>query len=95
MTPSVLGTEPFDFAVVPEHDRPRMSENVLVTLGAPNRICPELLEEGKREILRRFPPKRKKQWGVLIGGDDKNYRIGPGWVEKLMELLFLCREGRC
>jgi len=92
MMPSILGTEPFDFAVVPEHDRPRMSENVLVTLGAPNRICEEILEEGKREILRRFPPKKSRQWGVLIGGDDQNYRIGPDWAERLMELLFFCAE---
>ena len=48
MTPSVLGTEPFDFAILPEHDvsgcpspgaasRPR----TLATLGAPNAIVPK------------------------------------------------------
>jgi hypothetical protein len=92
MTPSVLGIEPFDFAVVPEHDRPKAKENVLVTLGAPNKMCPEVLEKGKKELIKRFPPKGIRQWGVLLGGDDKNYRIGPDWAERLMEVLFFCAE---
>ena len=44
MTPDVVGTQPFDFAIVPEHDRPAPSHNILGTLGAPNHIYfPELL----------------------------------------------------
>jgi hypothetical protein len=87
MTPSVLGTKPFDFAVVPEHDQPGASENVLVTLGAPNRIRPELLEREKAILERRFPPRRPKRWGVLLGGDDKNYHVSPEWAESLMKIL--------
>jgi hypothetical protein len=89
MTPSVLGIEPFDFAVVPEHDRPKANDKVILTFGAPNRMCPEVLEEGKKELLKRFPPRGSKAWGVLLGGDDKNYRISPLWVQEFMkELLF-------
>ncbi|MDR1650862.1 MAG: mitochondrial fission ELM1 family protein, partial [Synergistaceae bacterium] len=33
MTPSVIGTEPFDFAIVPEHDYPEAISNVMTTAG--------------------------------------------------------------
>ncbi len=87
MTPSVLVTTPFDFAVVPEHDQPEPADNVLATLGAPNMIRPELLEREKAILERRFPPVRPKRWGLLLGGDDKNYHIGPEWVERLTKTL--------
>ena len=55
MTPPVLGVKPFDFAIVPEHDRPAGGANVLVTLGAPNHIyIPEL----KAEAEKLFAPLR-------------------------------------
>ena len=86
MTPSVLGTKPFDMAVVPKHDG-RRGDNVLVTLGAPNSISPELLESQSRELLSDYPPHQKDAWGVLIGGDDLNYSIAPLWVNKVLPTL--------
>ncbi len=87
MTPSVLGTDPFDFAVVPSHDKPKESENVYVTLGAPNMICHQLVEEEKERLAMRFPPKRQRKLGVLVGGDDKNYHLGPEWVDLFMKKI--------
>ncbi len=84
MTPSVLGTEPFDFAIVPEHDFPRPSSNLLVTLGAPNMIREELLKEEGSLLLSRFSSEGEKRWGILIGGDDANYTILPSWVEDVL-----------
>jgi len=84
MTPSVLGTEPFDFAIVPEHDFPRPSSNLLVTLGAPNMIREALLQEEGSLLLSRFSSVSEKRWGLLIGGDDANYTIPPSWVEKVL-----------
>lgn len=84
MTPSVLGTRPFDFAIVPEHDHPRSSPNLLVTLGAPNIIREELLQEEGSLLLSRFPGKKGKRWGVLVGGDDTNYTIPPSWIEEVL-----------
>ena len=86
MTPTVLGLKPFDWAVVPKHDG-RKGDNVLVTLGAPNAICSQLLAEQKRELLSDYPPRRAEGWGVLIGGDDQNYSIAPLWVNKVMPTL--------
>lgn len=82
MTPSVIGTAPFDFAIVPEHDYPRHASNVMTTVGAPNLIVREELGLMAESLLREFPPARDRRWGVLIGGDDKNYRITPEWMQR-------------
>lgn len=88
MTPSVLGTAPFDFAVVPEHDHPEKRENVLSTLGAPNAIFPDELERKGWELAQKYPPRetggQENRWGVLVGGDDANYRVSPKWVRRAL-----------
>ena len=92
MTPSVLGTTPFDFAIVPEHDFPEPSPNLLVTLGAPNMVSAGLLETERRSLVSRFPSKAEKKWGILIGGDDANYSIPPEWAENVLKRLFETAE---
>ncbi len=100
MTPSVLGTDPFDFAILPEHDvsghslqgaakQPR-SLATLATLGAPNAIVPEKLGEAAGELLRRFPRENPDApaWGVLVGGDDANYDVTPLWVRDVLAPIF-------
>ncbi len=82
MTPSILGTEPFDFAIVPEHDFPISASNTLVTIGAPNMIRPGLLKEESARLARMFPPAKEVRWAILIGGDDANYTLSPSWVKK-------------
>ncbi len=92
MTPSILGVKPFDMAIVPKHDG-RSGPNVLVTLGAPNSICPALLEEQEKELLSDYPAHHKEAWGILIGGDDLNYTIAPLWVNKVLPTLLEAAEG--
>ncbi|HOG14512.1 MAG TPA: ELM1/GtrOC1 family putative glycosyltransferase [Synergistales bacterium] len=88
MTPTTLGTAPFNFAIIPEHDYPRSSPNLLVTLGAPNMIREDLLRDEGSSMLSRFPSEKDRRWGILIGGDDANYAIPPSWVgEVLLPLL--------
>ena len=90
MTPSVLGTKPFDFAVVPEHDGPERRDNVLATLGAPNAIFPDELERRAAELSALHPPRSpdaREGWAFLIGGDDQNYAISPSWVDETLAPL--------
>ena len=96
MTPSALGTSPFDFAVVPAHDCPAAGDgNLLVTLGAPNGIFPDELERLGWELRDSYPPVRghELRWGILIGGDDGNYRISPAWARDV--LLPLLHAAEC
>lgn len=87
MTPSVLGTEPFDFAIVPEHDNPSPAENIHVTLGAPNAIDRQQLAVEADKLFQDYPPASAIRWGVLIGGDDGNYRITGDWIRKRIGTL--------
>jgi hypothetical protein len=88
MTPAVLGTRPFDFAVVPEHDFPRPSKNVLVTLGAPNFVTEGKIRQEAERLKELFPPRFEKRIGLLLGGDDGNYRITPSWIEGVVKPVF-------
>ncbi|MDR1965336.1 MAG: mitochondrial fission ELM1 family protein, partial [Synergistaceae bacterium] len=88
MTPSVIGAEPFDFAIVPEHDSPMAAPNVLATVGAPNLIVREELGPVGGTLLRDFPPVRERRWGVLVGGDDRNYRVSAAWMHKNIGKVF-------
>lgn len=87
MTPSVLGTEPFDFAIVPVHDAPGRAANIYPTLGAPNAVDMEKLAGESEALFTRYPPRSPLHWGVLIGGDDANYRVSPGWVKETVGQL--------
>jgi mitochondrial fission protein ELM1 len=82
MTPSVLGTEPFDFAIVPVHDAPGRAANIYPTLGAPNAVDVEKLAGESEALFTRYPPRSSLCWGLLVGGDDANYRVSPGWVKE-------------
>ena len=87
MTPDVVGTRPFDFAIVPEHDRPDRSDKVLTTLGAPNHIyCPDLEAEAERLFapLKPFPG---KVVSLLLGGSDANYELTTDWIRTVLPAL--------
>lgn len=82
MTPGVVGTDPFDFAIVPEHDYPERKTNVLVTLGSPNSIARDELKRAGEAFLKEYPPRSREIWSVLVGGDDANYSLSPKWLKK-------------
>ncbi len=82
MTPSVVGADPFDYAIIPEHDNPDRKPNVFVTLGSPNSVVKETLKEEAAKLLNENPPESKTIWSILIGGDDNNYAVTPEWIKK-------------
>jgi mitochondrial fission protein ELM1 len=88
MTPSVTGADPFDFAIIPEHDYPYEAPNVMTTVGAPNLIVREELGHVGESLLREYPPKRDRRWGILVGGDDRNYRVTASWMHKIVGKIF-------
>lgn len=84
MTPKYLGTEPFDFSIIPAHDVVREKEHQLVTLGAPNRIQKEEVQKAGEELLAEFPRKYPKAWALLIGGENSTFRLSPAWARKTL-----------
>lgn len=87
MSPSALGNEPFDFAIVPGHDFPAPAPNVFLTLGAPNAIDTEKLAVEAENLFSAYPPLSLNRWGILVGGDDANYRITPEWTREAVGRL--------
>lgn len=93
MTPTYLGTAPFDFAIVPEHDAPDNDDNVFVTMGAPNMIEKENLQKEAKKLLDELGEidedgkDKTPRWSVLIGGDDQNYTIDSAWILKTLSSI--------
>lgn len=92
MTPGTLGTEPFDFAIVPEHDYPERKPNIFVTLGSPNNVIKENLQKEAAALLAEHPADSKEIWSILIGGDDANYVISQEWVKKQLGQILLLAQ---
>ncbi|MCF4150669.1 mitochondrial fission ELM1 family protein [Dethiosulfovibrio sp. F2B] len=92
MTPSVIGVEPFDYGVVPSHDG-ICGGSAIETLGAPNFVSPEDLERSAEKLLRDHPGSEEK-WGVLVGGDDQNYRLDATWADMTVGVLLRIAEER-
>ena len=92
MTPDVVGTKPFDFAIVPEHDHPTPSDNILITLGAPNHIyCPEL-QAAAQKFFAPLMPFPTKVIALLLGGGDANYELTPAWIRSVLPSLCQAAE---
>ena len=88
MTPSILGTKSFNYAIVPEHDKPNLKDgNVITTLGAPNHIYAPALKEIASSFFAGKNLEGRKVIALLIGGSDANYKITPRWVKNLLEPL--------
>lgn len=88
MTPSVLGIQPFDYAIIPEHDEHDASDpKVLTTLGAPNHIyVPDLKKVGETFFAgSNFGT--QKIVALLIGGIDSNYDPNADWAYKVFPYL--------
>lgn len=84
MTPKYLGTEPFDFSIIPAHDVAEEKANQLVTLGAPNRIQKEEIEQAATDILEKYPRRLSKAWVILIGGENSTFRLPPDWAKRTL-----------
>ncbi|MDD3726328.1 MAG: ELM1/GtrOC1 family putative glycosyltransferase [Candidatus Ratteibacteria bacterium] len=97
MVPSVIPLKLFDFAIIPYHDFVRLKnrklKNIIVTLGAPNCITDKMLESERKRLSAFITvPENKEVIGILIGGNDQNYRISVGWVDGLFKELDVLKE---
>ena len=89
MRPGIVTTDPFDFAIIADHEFPERKPNIFVTLGAVNSIQKENLFSEAQKFLEFYPPNKKQspKWSVIIGGDDDNYTMTPQWVKRNLGLL--------
>jgi mitochondrial fission protein ELM1 len=76
----------FDLVIAPEHDRV-VGENVVSTRGALHRITRERLEKGAAQLLPRVAQLSRPYIGVLIGGANASYALGPEEIAELADAL--------
>ena len=84
MTPSILGTKPFDFAIIPDHDFHNPEDKkILTTIGAPNHIFYPAAQKTAESFFanRKF---NKKVVAVLVGGNDANYQLTEHWAKEVL-----------
>ncbi|MBQ3758407.1 MAG: mitochondrial fission ELM1 family protein [Synergistaceae bacterium] len=95
MTPSVLGTKSFNYAIVPKHDKPDLkSGNVITTLGAPNHIYAPSLKDIASHYFAGKDLEGHKVVAILIGGSDANYRINSRWAKDILTQLRDIRDAK-
>ena len=93
MRPGIFDFSNFHLVIMPEHDRPPRSKNVLVSVGSLNAIDKESLKSdfqrllSSRSVLKGLDAVDKPKIGVLIGGDSKNYKLIPDAVAFLCDQL--------
>ena len=92
MTPTVLDTRLFDFAIVPLHDHPAPSDNLITTLGAPNHIYYPELQAAAEKLFAPLLPFPEKVIALLLGGSDANYELTPEWVHSVLPALRAAAE---
>ena len=82
-----------DLVVAPSHD-PAQGGNVVTTLGAVHRVTPARLEEGARRFAPLLAHLPRPLVAVLIGGDNRVYRLTPERLSALAaELAALAAAG--
>ncbi|MCB1531548.1 MAG: mitochondrial fission ELM1 family protein [Alphaproteobacteria bacterium] len=75
----------FDLVALPQHDRTR-GPNVITTLGAPNLITEDALDDAREEFAH-FESIRSPRLAVLIGGNSKSHTLSAEHMHKLCEQL--------
>lgn len=78
MKPSVLSTKKFDLVIMSRHDNPPKRKNIVVTQAALNLIDEGYLLDKSARFLSSLnigAGVTAKAFGLLIGGDSKNFRL--------------------
>ena len=94
----------FDLCVIPEHDRPRLAANILVTKGSLNRMQVVCGQAQDRGLLMVGGPSRHYRWdhrrvveqiaGVIRFSPVRHWvlttsrRTPPGFAERVRQMIF-------
>jgi mitochondrial fission protein ELM1 len=91
MLPSFIPLKKIDFLIIPYHDFLRIKKkklkNLIITNGSLNPFTKKELEEEGKILEANIKGKNKKIIGILIGGDDQNYKIDIEWGKIFIEEL--------
>lgn len=75
----------FDLAVIPRHDNPRTSKNVVVTELAPNLIDGEKMKKDADSLKAHIQPVAKDAVAFFVGGDNPEFNMTGDIVHSAIE----------
>ena len=82
----------FDVLVVPSHDRITAFEknfsNLVISTGSLSWLVKKQIMAGKSDMNERFGPLDSPQIVVMLGGNNKRYRVSTSIIEKLAHDIF-------
>ncbi|MGH6994070.1 MAG: mitochondrial fission ELM1 family protein [Stellaceae bacterium] len=82
-----------DLIVMPRHDG-EGGDNAFVTLGAVHRVTPTRLADGARRFRPSLAHLKRPLIAVLLGGDNRVYRLTPARLSTLIgQLKALAKQG--
>ncbi|MCK8827534.1 mitochondrial fission ELM1 family protein [Natroniella acetigena] len=91
MTPSLVGTRPFDLAIVPKHDQPPKRKNIIQTYGAPNRITSDFIKQEVRswnELEKvNLTGLKSPLIGLMVGGTNSYFDITVKTISLLLDQI--------
>lgn len=92
MKPNMIGLRQFSLAVIPAHDRPPKRGNVVITTLAPSLIDRDTLREKGAKLKGLIHLEKKVAVGVLIGGDNPEFRMTRDAAGKVISgLVEFCK----
>ncbi|MDD4980290.1 MAG: ELM1/GtrOC1 family putative glycosyltransferase [Candidatus Omnitrophica bacterium] len=87
MRPSILSTRKFDLVVMSQHDRPAKRKNIAAVRGALNSINADFLREQGINLSEQVKTDKELVLGLLIGGDNKSFRLSRDLIKKIATQL--------
>jgi KDO2-lipid IV(A) lauroyltransferase len=89
----LLGLKKFNFVIVPKHDKVKPRKGVVETILAPNLIENNALKAAGEKLKNRVRFERDKTIGLLIGGDNPEFRLSGDLLKKVMaDVLKSCES---
>jgi len=83
MKPSYTNPKKANLLFVPFHDQIKERKNIVQLVGAPSFINSEVINKSADRLRREIPDNSNFKFGVLIGGDSKNFNF----TENIANLL--------
>ena len=94
MKPGILfGLRKFNFVIVPKHDKIKPRKGVVETIMAPNLVDDKALKDAAGRLKNRVRLEQDKVIGLLIGGDNPEFRLSGDLLKKVLaDILKSCES---
>jgi len=73
MDPVLPPARSFDLAIIPHHDKPPFSPQIVTTLGAPHALTEEKVRQESSRLAQRIGKPLTRPLGLLIGGSTEEF----------------------